>query len=296
MGHLGIAQGQGGGALVDGFTFQQSHQQPGQEAVTRAHGVGHHHGGGFAGVPGAAIAVQQHGTLGPQRQGGPGGGGQGQQVAGLVQRGGAGQGQQGQVVVAGLDQVGLGQGRQHAGAVGRHVRDDGGAQVGIHHHQAAGGALRRQPRQVGRAVVGHQGQAAGGHHLQAGGLLAGQAEAVGTHLAVGHAFPVKAVAGFAVPVQTHHGQRGGLWHGFGAGQGHAGVVDAGGQQAAIAVGRQRVEVERAHALKAQGAREVVHRPPRAGQQAALLVFDHVHQGLTGGGDLKNGGAIRENHK
>ena len=109
MGHIGIPQGQGRGVGLHRRAFQQSHQHPGQEAVARAHGVRHHHGGGFSGVPGAAIAVQQHGTVGPQCQGGPGSGGQGQQVAGLVQRGGTGQVEQGQVVVTGLDQMGLAQ-------------------------------------------------------------------------------------------------------------------------------------------------------------------------------------------
>jgi hypothetical protein len=73
------------------------------------------------------------------------------------------------------------------------------------------------------------------------------------------------------------------------------VRDALGEQAAEAVGRERVEVERAHALQAERAREVVDRATGAGAQPAVGVFDEVDQGLAGGGNLERLGRPRENH-
>ncbi len=88
-------------------------------------------------------------------------------------------------------------------------------------------------------------------------------------------------------------------------QRHAGLVDALGEQAAETVARERVEVERAHALQAQRAGEVVDRAARAGLEAAIGLFDQVKQGLArrghaqrrcGVGGAGVGGLDRENHK
>ena len=102
--------------------------------------------------------------------------------------------------------MGLSQGGHHAGLVGCHVGHDGRPQVGVHHHQLAGRALRGEPGQVLVGIVGHQCQAAGGDHPQGGLSGALCAHQGGIHLAVGDTFPVEAVAGLACFIETHDSQ------------------------------------------------------------------------------------------
>jgi len=167
--------------------------------------------------------LQQPGALAAQSQGHEAGAGVGsQQVARALQGFGAGHLQVVQVFVAGLDDVRLGQGRVDLGSVGGQVGHDGGAQVGVHHHAEAGGALGLQPGPVNGGVARIQGQGTGADHLQCPAVRStGGVEPRSAHGAVGHTFAVEGVVGVAVPGEVDHGQRGDLAHGSGQGQLHA---------------------------------------------------------------------------
>ena len=136
-----------------------------------------------------------------------------------------------------------------------------------------------------RAVLGRQRQAAGHGDAQAGLGFAGGDQSRRRHLPVGHALAVEAVAGLALRVQTHHRERRGLVHRLRLGECHAGLRNALGQQAAEAVARERVEVERAHALQAERAGEVVDGAARAGAQPPVGVLDQIDERFASGGDL-----------
>ncbi|MDT4851355.1 hypothetical protein FQZ97_855330 [compost metagenome] len=78
-------------------------------------------------------------------------------------------------------------------------------------------------------------------------------------------------------------------------QDHAGLRNALCQQATEAVPRERIEIERAHALQAERAGEVVDRAARAGAQTPVGLFDQVDERFAGGGDLQGVRKTRENH-
>ena len=146
------------------------------------------------------------------------------------------------------------------------------------------------------------------HYLQLRPCGASGIQCRRRHLAVGHAIAVEAVAGLALCVQRGQGQRTGRAHWRRRGQGHTRIVQTTRQLPPQHVARQRVEVQRAHALQAQRAGEVVDRAARAGFQAAIGLLDQVEQGLArrshaqqrcggcAGGGGRTGGLDRENHK
>lgn len=113
---------------------------------------------------------------------------------------------------------------------------------------------------------------------------------------VGHAFAVEAVAGFALRIQPHHGQRSGFQNRARVGLLHLRFLQAFGQHLPESVARQGVEIEHPHALQPHRARQVVDGAARTRAQAAVGFFDHVDQGLAGGGDLNGLVRTRENHK